>query len=212
MKLPSSRSAFFVASIFAGLLPMTGAIAADPSPYAGQQLRQVKALSQQDMDDLMNGRGMGLAKAGELNGYPGPAHILDLASELRLSPDQVRRIGALKNRVMADAKPLGIEIIKREQELERQFESGTISEGRLATETEAIGKLQGRLRAIHLAAHIDAKRVLTAAQIASYNELRGYTTANDPVTANGTAGHHGMNMGQSHCNTSQPAPNGPNAC
>jgi len=209
---PLFRSAFFLAGIFAGLLPMAGAIAADPSPYAGQQFREVKALSQQDLDDLMAGRGMGLAKAGELNGYPGPAHILDLASELRLSPDQARQIGALKDRMMANAKPLGMEIIKRERELEHQFESGTINEDRLATETEAIGKLQGRLRAIHLAAHIDAKRVLTPVQIASYNQLRGYNAVNDTVMPNGMAGHHDMNMGQSHCDTAQPAPNGSSAC
>ncbi len=201
---PLLRSAFFLTGFFAGSLPVYVAVAADPSPYAGQQSREVKALSRQDLDDLMNGHGMGLAKAGELNGYPGPAHILDLASELRLSPDQIRQVGALKDRVIANAKPLGEEIIQRERELEYQFESATINENRLASETEAIGNLQGRLRAVHLAAHIDAKRVLTPAQIARYNELRGYSTVNSTVMHNDVAGHHGLNMDDSHCDNANP--------
>ena len=42
------------------------------APYAGLQQRAVKALNDQQISDLRAGRGMGLALAGELNGYPGP--------------------------------------------------------------------------------------------------------------------------------------------
>lgn len=172
----------------------------------------MKALSRQDMDDLKNGRGMGLAKAGELNGYPGPAHILDLASQLRLTPDQTRKVQALKDHVMASAKPLGLEIIQRERALEQQFQSGTITESHLASETEAIGKLQGRLRAIHLAAHIEAKRVLTPEQTAQYTDLRGYTTVSNTAAHDNMQGHHGMNMDASHCADAQPQDHQTNAC
>jgi hypothetical protein len=41
------------------------------SPYAGMQTRSVKALSDQQGTDLREGRGMGLARAAELDGYPG---------------------------------------------------------------------------------------------------------------------------------------------
>src|ERR1043166_1905183 len=44
------------------------------SPYAGQQSREIKSLSDQEIDGLKNARGLGLAKAAELNGYPGPRH------------------------------------------------------------------------------------------------------------------------------------------
>jgi hypothetical protein len=44
------------------------------SPYVGQEYREIKALSTQEISDYISGRGMGLAKAAELNGYPGPAH------------------------------------------------------------------------------------------------------------------------------------------
>ena len=41
-------------------------------PYAGQQTRAIKALSDDDIAALRAGEGMGMAKAAELNGYPGP--------------------------------------------------------------------------------------------------------------------------------------------
>lgn len=48
------------------------------SSYAGTQARPVKALSDQQLADLRAGRGMGMALPGELNGYPGPVHVLEL--------------------------------------------------------------------------------------------------------------------------------------
>jgi len=59
------------------------------------QTRPTKALSEQQVDDLRAGRGMGLALAAELNGYPGPSHLLELADKLELSADQRVRIGQL---------------------------------------------------------------------------------------------------------------------
>jgi hypothetical protein len=40
------------------------------SPYVGQEFREIKALSPQEISDYLSGKGMGLAKAAELNGYP----------------------------------------------------------------------------------------------------------------------------------------------
>jgi hypothetical protein len=48
-------------------------------------------LSQTDIESLQNGTGDafgGMAKLAELNGYPGPRHVLDLANELELTPNQ----------------------------------------------------------------------------------------------------------------------------
>ena len=58
------------------------------TPYAGMQTRPIKALSEQQIADLGAGRGMGLALAAELNGYPGPSHVLELADKLELSAEQ----------------------------------------------------------------------------------------------------------------------------
>ena len=150
--------------------------AADPpiNLYAGQQTRSIKALSQEDITALRKGEGMGMAKAAELNGYPGPMHVLTLAQELGLSPDQVQRITGIRERMSAAAKPLGDEIIAREEELDRLFVRGQITPERLSAETAAIGERQGRLRSVHLTAHLETRALLTAEQLAGYEHLRGY--------------------------------------
>ncbi|MBW5435799.1 hypothetical protein FXB41_13685 [Bradyrhizobium canariense] len=51
-------------------------------PYAGLEHRPIKALSHQQIEDLRAGRGMGLALAAELNGYPGPSHVLEFGDRL----------------------------------------------------------------------------------------------------------------------------------
>jgi hypothetical protein len=61
---------------------------AQHQPYAGLQARPIKALSEQQVADLRAGRGMGLALAAELNGYPGPLHVLELSKELDLGQSQ----------------------------------------------------------------------------------------------------------------------------
>ncbi len=159
-------------------------LAAEPSPYAGEQTRAIKALSAAEIADLEAGRGMGLARAGELNGYPGPAHVLELADALGLTPAQRDQVTEIRMRMTAAAKPLGAEIIAEERALDRSFADGTIDATRLAAATEAIGALRGKLRAVHLAAHLETKRVLTPDQIRRYDELRGYGAA--------PAGHHHM--------------------
>jgi hypothetical protein len=158
---------------------------ADVSPYAGQQARQIKAFTSQDIADLEAGRGMGMARAAELNGYPGPAHVLELATDLELIPEQVHAVTAIRERMSAGARPLGAEILRLERDLDGGFASGLVAEDVLAAQTEAIGTLQGRLRAVHLAAHLATKAALTPVQIARYQELRGYTTtpAHDDMAA-----------------------------
>src|SRR5437016_7821449 len=96
-------------------------LANTPSPYAGQQARSIKALSAEDIAGLLKGEGMGLAKAAELNGYPGPAHVLALAKQLKLGEAQRRQIQAIFDRMHADAVALGADIVERERTLDRQF-------------------------------------------------------------------------------------------
>src|SRR5581483_6020910 len=62
------------------------------SPYAGQQSREIKSLSDREIDGLKNARGLGLAKAAELNGYPGPMHVLELADALNITGDQFTKL------------------------------------------------------------------------------------------------------------------------
>jgi len=92
--------------------------AAAPSPYVGQESRQIKALSPSEQADLLAGKGMGLAKAAELNGYPGPAHVLELASQLGLSAEQLAATRTLSTSMEQRAKELGRQLVAAEQSLE----------------------------------------------------------------------------------------------
>src|SRR5579883_151022 len=76
--------------------------AAAQSPYAGLEARPVKALSDEQIADLKAGRGMGLALAAELNGYPGPRHLLDLADQLSLTPAQRAEVQRLFDAMAAE--------------------------------------------------------------------------------------------------------------
>ena len=74
----------------------------------------------------------------------------------------------------AAAKPVGAELVEREQGLDQLFAQRAITADRLAAETAAIAELQGRLRRVHLAAHLQTRVLLSADQIALYQRLRGY--------------------------------------
>ena len=79
----------FIAIIFF-LAAGVGPVAAQPaSPYAGQERNDISALAPQDVNALLAGQGMGLAKAAELNGYPGPLHVIELAGPLSLTSEQL---------------------------------------------------------------------------------------------------------------------------
>jgi len=162
---------------------LAGPVQADDAPYAGQQGRSIKALSDDDIAALRKGEGMGMAKAAELNGYPGPAYVLQLAGPLGLTDAQHRDVQAIFDRMSAAAKPLGSELIAQEQILDQLFATRKITPDRLAAETTAIAELQGRLRAVHLSAHLETRALLNADQIARYEQLRGY---GDPPAL----GHH----------------------
>lgn len=174
-----------VAAVAALIAPPV--LAAD-IPYSGQQARPIKALSDDDLAALRNGEGMGMAKAAELNLYPGPRHVLDLARQLELTDAQRRDVQAVFDRMSAAAKPLGGELIEQERALDRLFATGDIAPDRLAAATAAIALLQGRLRAVHLSAHLETRALLSAGQIARYAQLRGYGDAPAPAERHH---HHG---------------------
>jgi len=103
------------------VLILTNIAAFTQTPYAGMQTRPIKALSEQQVADLQAGRGMGLALAAELNGYPGPSHVLELADKLDLSTDQRAKIQDIFHSMKQEVLPLGAKLIKQEAELDRQF-------------------------------------------------------------------------------------------
>jgi Spy/CpxP family protein refolding chaperone len=154
------------------------------SPYAGQELRGIKALSQEDIEGLLAGAGTpfgGMAKPAELNGYPGPRHVLDAveAREFELTSGQQEQIEALYEEMRSEAIGLGEKIIDTEKALDDAFLDGTITEQDLEEKVLESADLYGRLRIVHLKYHLSMMEILTPQQVAQYNELRGYTSG-DP--------------------------------
>ena len=144
-------------------------------PYAGEQASAVKALSAEDTRDLLEGRGMGLAKAAELNRYPGPMHVLELAGQLGLSDADVAAVRRVFEAMRSEARALGREIVVAEGKLDRLFALGPADAAAVEALTTKIAALQGRLRAVHLNAHLSIRPILASETVTRYDALRGYT-------------------------------------
>lgn len=144
------------------------------SPYVGQQSRDIKALSEEEARGYVEGAGMGFAKAAELNGYPGPAHVLENAAALGLTPEQRRAIDFVMQAHKAEARALGAELLRRERELDALFATRQATAAAIDTKTFEIGLVQAKLRASHLKAHTATTALLTPEQIDRYNRSRGY--------------------------------------
>jgi hypothetical protein len=151
--------------------------ASDDSPYAGQELRPIKSLSEAEIDSLRRGEGMGFAKLAELNHFPGPRHVLDLSRELDLSPQQLTDTRALYDEMLRDAIALGGRIVEAESELNREFEQGSIAPKSLEMALQEIGRLRAELRYVHLRAHLGQKQLLNSEQVRQYDAIRGYSEA-----------------------------------
>ena len=168
-----------LAALPAAGVPASNSVPTPPtaSPYTADKTRTLKALSPEDIAALREGRGMGLSKPAELNRHPGPRHALDFAAELNLTPAQQREIQAIFDRMHTQAVALGERIVAQEQALEKLFIHTPAPALAVRQVTTDIGRLNGMLRFVHLQAHIDTTKVLTPAQIESYDRLRGYANS-----------------------------------
>lgn len=133
-------------------------------------------LSEEKVRALLAGEGMGLARPAEMSSYPGPKHVLDLAEELGLSGETRAAVESSRARMLQEAKRLGSEIVALERELDALFRSATATPERLHRLTSAIAAKEGTLREAHLRAHIETRALLTDAQVALYDRLRGHAT------------------------------------
>jgi Spy/CpxP family protein refolding chaperone len=190
-------------SLAIGCLAFVGAPALaqehEHSPYANQTPSGIASLSLEELQELQTGAGMGMARAAELNRYPGPLHTLELADSLKLTPEQRARVAAVRQAMLDRAVALGERIIDGERILSRRFEHGHIDSTSLADATADLGRLYGELRYVHLAAHLAMKQLLAPVgrlygelryvhlaahlamkqllapdQVAAYDRLRGY--------------------------------------
>ena len=141
--MKSSAQRFAIISI---VLSALSACAAS-SAYVGQESRAIKALSAQDVRGLLEGQGMGLPRAAELNGYPGPMHVLELARPLALTQAQHTVTQALMSRHKAEARALGAQLVEAERALDSAFAARTIDPVSLERLLGDIGRLQAAVRA-----------------------------------------------------------------
>jgi len=164
------------------------------SPYAGEQSRPIKALAERDVADLLAGSGAGHAKAAELNGYPGPAHVIALRDRLALDSEQLRASQALMAAHQTRARALGAELVEAERRLDALFAHRAAQPHAVDSATAEVGRLQARLRAEHLNTHLQQTALLRPEQVQAYNEARGYTTPAVPTApaapTNPHRGHH----------------------
>ena len=146
------------------------------SPYADvyDPDAPIRALTAELVEQIRQGQGASLALPAELNGLPGPRHVLDLADQLDLSPDQQTQVQHVYDRYLADAVPAGERYLAAAQALEEGLRSRAISEEELSALVAEASRLEGELVTIHLTAHLRTAGVLTPEQIATYNQLRGY--------------------------------------
>lgn len=151
------------------------------SPYAGQEIRRIKSLSVERVADLLAGRGAGYAKAAELNGVPGPAHILEMKDAISLTADQERRVRAIHGLMEKEAKVLGAQLVALETELNDAFASAQATPDSLRSVLGRNARVESDLRFVHLAAHLETPKILTTDQIQTYNRLRGYSS--DPCVS-----------------------------
>jgi Spy/CpxP family protein refolding chaperone len=202
------RNLFFTAAALAAIFAIIGARAETgqktgnkftspyTSPYRGQEARRIKSLSEKDVDDLVNGRGWGFAKSAELNGLPGPAHILEMAEAIGLTAEQRQAVTALFKDMKGRAVPLGKKLVALEAGLDRLFTgyvSGAApSESALKSHLSEIGRVRSDLRHVHLATHLKTPKILTPHQIAAYNRLRGYSGGSMDHSKMGAGGHGGQ--------------------
>ena len=151
--------------------------AAQHHGYSGEQDRDIKALSAEEMKQYLSGAGMGFAKAAEMNRFPGPMHVLELADKLGLTAEQRAATTRLMEAHKAEARALGAQVVESERELDALFRSGRVDEATLSRAVRTAAALQGEYRLSHLETHRRMRALLNESQVARYDELRGYSAA-----------------------------------
>jgi hypothetical protein len=160
---------------YAGLLLAVAALnATAASPYAGQEQADIKALSAAEQSALLDGQGQGFAKAAELNGYPGPKHVLELSEQLGLSETQREATQALFERMRVAARAFGAGLVAEERALDALYASRTATAALVNTRLARIEALRASLRGVHLNAHLEQASLMSRHQLAQYSRLRGY--------------------------------------
>jgi Spy/CpxP family protein refolding chaperone len=155
---------------------VTSPATAQQSPYVSRESLAVKALTPDEIQAYLAGEGMGLALPAELNGYPGPRHVLELADSLGLTADRRARVQEIFDEMHANAVRLGKAIVAAESSLDSTFATRRAAAADLEARLTRIADLQGELRYVHLSAHVRMVALLAPEEVQAYQRLRGYDT------------------------------------
>jgi len=134
--------------------------------------RPIKALSDAEILSYLNGEGPGYGDAAELNRYPGPRQVLDVASQIGLTEPQKQRVQRIYDAMHEATMDLGRKIVSHEAVLDSLFSSRIVDSAGLYTQVTEIARLQGALRAAHLQAHLAVTKILSPDQILACDRLR----------------------------------------
>lgn len=107
------------------------------------------------------------------SGLPEPRRALEFADQLGLSDEQRAQVQWLADETRAEAKEIGAAYLAAEAALQEAFATGRARSGKVRLMTAEIAELQGRLRYLHLNAHLGMRPLLTAAQFKAYARLTG---------------------------------------
>ena len=178
--------------LFSVLLTLAGAAQAQHAGHHGKHHHSMKAMSADEAGQYAAGAGMGYAKAAELNHYPGPMHVLELATALELTPEQRSATQQLMDQHKTQARDIGAKLVAAEAELDRLFAEGKVTQEALAKQVRTIAALQGEYRLAHLETHRRMQALMTRQQIVQYDRLRGYTGEKpaSPVPSSSDAHKH----------------------
>lgn len=157
-----------------GMVGKIKVTAAQHQPYSGQQERELKALSAEEIKQYLSGAGMGYAKAAELNHFPGPQHALEFADQLGLGVEQRAATKRLLEAHKAEARAIGAKLVQSERALDALFRGGAVTGAALAKAVREAAALEGEYRLSHLETHRRLRALLSDEQIAGYDRLRGY--------------------------------------
>ena len=127
-----------------------------------------------DHPGLESGEGMGMAKYAELNGYPGPRHVLELANELELTEEQKMATENIFDKMKSEAVKKGEKVISIEEEFHDLIISGKAAKEAVMKMSAEIGQLRGELRAVHLTGHLRMMEIMNQEHIHRYMQLRDY--------------------------------------
>jgi hypothetical protein len=153
--------------------PEEAARAAAHAAEAAREGTGIPALSEAQAASYLDGEAMWQASVAELNHYPSPRRVLELAEALELAEEQRRATAKLREETRREAIRLGEELVALEQRLNRIFAWNQATADNIAKIVLDIGTLQAQLRLTHLVASIRQKSLLMEEQVKRYDELQG---------------------------------------